>query len=132
MRNSSRAAAALVTSLLALSACGSNSDLSLTPAGEAGQKIANSNGCAACHGTSGGGTVGPAFVGLFGSEVELEDGTTVIADADYLRTAISDPGAQRVAGYNLTMPTNSLSPAEIESVIDYITELADVDDGNSE
>ncbi len=117
-----------LVALLALSACGSDSaDLDLSEAGQRGFDLARSNGCAACHGSQGEGGVGPPFVGLFGSERELEDELEpVVADREYLVRSIADPQAQLVAGYRLQMPSNNLTPAEIESVVDYIVELADV------
>ena len=67
---------------------------------------------------------------MFGSEVELDDGSVVVADRGYLAESIADPQAAIVAGYRIQMPDNNLSPDEIESVIDYIVELADLgDDG---
>ena len=117
-----------LVALLALSACGSDSaDLDLSEAGQRGFDLARSNGCAACHGSQGEGGVGPPFVGLFGSERELEDELEpVVADREYLARSIADPQAQLVAGYRLQMPSNNLTSAEIESVVDYIVELADV------
>lgn len=119
---------ALTLAVTALAGCGANAgsaDLDLTPRGEDGRKIANSNGCAACHGSEGEGGVGPTFVGLFGSEVELDDGTTVTATEEYLRESITMPDTKKVAGYRLPMPANDLSREEVDAVVDYIVELAD-------
>jgi cytochrome c oxidase subunit 2 len=121
----------LVTTLLAvgaLAACsgaegGAPSDLNLSPAGEAGWQMAREKGCAACHGTGGQGGVGPAFVGLFGSEVPLQDGTTVLADETYLERSIEDPNADKVEGYNLPMPQTNLSDAEIAAILDYLRDI---------
>lgn len=115
-----------------VAACGanaSNAQLDLSPAGEEGRQIANSNGCAACHGADGAGNIGPPFVGLFGSEVELESGETVVADREYLTESIVEPDAAKVAGYRLPMPTNDLSPDEVEAVVAYIVDLADAGAG---
>ena len=119
----------LAAPVVALAACGANGDSGpvLTAAGEAGREITRTNGCSACHGRSGEGGPGPAFVGLYGSEVQLDDGTTLIADDDYLYRAITDPGSERVAGYGFPMPTNDLIDAEVESVIVYLGELAAVE-----
>ena len=89
--------------------------------------MVRSKGCASCHGSNGDGGVGPAFVGLAGAEVPLEDGTTVIADRDYLVESIVDPQAKIVAGYNLPMPRTELTDEEIDAVINYIEELAEVE-----
>ena len=85
-----------------------------------------SKGCAACHGANGGGGVGPPFAGLYGSEVVLQSGETVVADREYLVESIIDPGAKLVEGYNLPMPRTELTQAEIDAVITYIQALADV------
>lgn len=107
-------------------ACGGDGDAGpvLSSAGEAGRELTRTNGCSACHGRNGEGGPGPAFAGLFGSTVELTDGTTVVADADYLFESIRDPDAEVVAGYGFPMPANDLSDAEIQSVITYLEELA--------
>ena len=54
--------------------------------------------------------MGPTWLGLFGSERRLEDGTTVLADEDYLRESILDPGKQIVAGYPNVMPGGLFVP----------------------
>lgn len=108
-------------------ACGSNSGDSadLSPAALEGREVVRSKGCASCHGSNGGGGVGPAFVGLAGADVPLEDGRTVVADRDYLVESIVDPQAEIVEGYRLPMPRTQLSPEEIDAVITYIEELAE-------
>lgn len=103
---------------------GDGNDAALSEAGQRGQTLARGKGCASCHGSDGQGRVGPAWVGLYGSEVELEDGTTVIADDDYLTRAITDPGADIVKGSTLVMPNNDLSEDEIADIIAYIRDLS--------
>lgn len=109
-----------------VTACGANDagGPTLSAAGEAGREITRTRGCAACHGRNGGGSPGPAFVGLYGSTVEFKDGTAATADDDYLFESIREPGARLVAGYGFPMPENDLTDDEIRSVIDYIRELA--------
>jgi cytochrome c oxidase subunit 2 len=124
------ALAAGITMVMAFgaAACGSDggSDAgpSLPPAAENGRRLAQSSGCAGCHGQDFEGGAGPALVGLAGSEVLLTDGTTVIADDAYLTTAISDPAAQLVDGYTLKMPANDLSEAEVADIVAFINTLA--------
>jgi mono/diheme cytochrome c family protein len=115
------------TTLLALSACGSDAGADLSDAGARGRTASNSNGCASCHGTDGQGGAGPPWVDLAGSDVVLSDGLVVVADDDYLRRAIVDPAAEIVAGYSLKMPNNSLSADEVSDVIAYIHELSPTD-----
>jgi len=119
-------AAAVSAVLIALaSACGDDgADVSLSEAGERGRDISSSNGCAACHGSNGQGGVGPTWVGLAGAEVELVDGTVVVADDAYLVRAIAEPSADLHAGFTLQMPSNGLTDSEIADVIAYIEDLS--------
>ena len=109
--------------MVALAGCGGDEELNLSPAAAEGRAIVEEAGCASCHGADGGGQVGPAWKGLAGSTVSLADGTTVTADTDYLTRAITEPDAELVAGYNVRMPENTLSDAEVASVVAYIEEL---------
>jgi cytochrome c oxidase subunit 2 len=68
--------------------------------------------------------VGPTWVGLAGSERELQDGTTVVADDAYLVRAIAEPGADLLADYRLQMPQNRLTGDDIADVIAYIKDLS--------
>lgn len=88
-----------------------------------GEQLSRSKGCAGCHGQDFGGGAGPGWIGLAGSDVELVDGSVVVADTDYLTRAIADPSAELVAGYNLKMPANGLSDAEIADIVAFIETL---------
>jgi cytochrome c oxidase subunit 2 len=88
-----------------------------------GEQLSRSSGCAGCHGQDFGGGAGPGWMGLAGSDVELTDGSVVVADTEYLTRAIADPSAERVAGYNLKMPANGLSDAEIADIVAFIETL---------
>lgn len=101
-------------------ACGSDRDSS-RPMTE-GERIALNGGCTACHGTNGEGGVGPAWKGLYQSEVSLSDGSTVVADAAYLTESIKDPAAKQVRGFG-AMPKNSLNDAEVQAVVEFIQSL---------
>ena len=67
--------------------------------------------------------MGPAWKGLAGSTVLLEDGASVVAETDYLIRSIVDPDADLVRGYTVRMPSNTLSLEEVASVVAYIEEL---------
>jgi cytochrome c oxidase subunit 2 len=56
--------------------------------------------------------------------VELDDGTTVVADAAYLRRSVVDPQAQLVEGYTVFMPTVDLNADEVDAIVAYIEELS--------
>jgi len=116
---------AVLLVIVVLAGCGGDS--SEVPAASAvsgsGEALARDAGCVSCHGGSFQGGVGPGWVGLAGSEVELSDGPVVIADNSYLFESIRDPGAKVVAGFSVLMPQNSLSDAEIDEIVTFIRSL---------
>lgn len=110
----------VVSSVVA--SCG-DSGPALSPLAAQGRDVARSSGCSVCHGRNGGGGVGPSWVGLAGSTVELDDGSTVVADNDYLRRSMLEPQAQIVSGYIKKMPDAGLTDDEVDQLIAYIGEL---------
>jgi len=96
-----------------------------TPAGR-GAMLVQDNGCTSCHSVDGTPLVGPSWQGVFGSERQLEDGSTVTADEEYLRRAILDPGSQVVAGFPNVMPAayNFLPEEDITAMVEYIKTLS--------
>jgi cytochrome c oxidase subunit 2 len=94
---------------------------------EQGAKLAEIQGCLSCHSVDGSSLVGPTWLGLFGSERSLEDGSTVVADDAYLRRSILEPEAQVVAGYPKIMPAAyGLLPVEdIDAIVEYIKSLSE-------
>jgi cytochrome c oxidase subunit 2 len=101
----------------------------LSEAGERGKQVSLSSGCAGCHGTNGQGGVGPTWQGLTGSDVELADGTTIVADQEYLIRAIKDPSADLLADYSIQMPRNNLDDSQVDDIVAYINDLAEVTPG---
>ena len=112
-------------------ACGGGdaSGPELSAAGERGKSLSSSSGCAGCHGTDGQGGVGPTWQGLAGAEVELADGTMVVADEEYLIRAIKDPSADLRADYPVQMPRNNLDDQQVADIVAYINDLAAVTPG---
>ncbi len=91
-----------------------------TPEGR-GQALVVANGCAACHSITGAAGIGPTWLGLFGHEVLLTDGTTVTADEAYLHESIKAPQAKIVAGFeNQLMPTYGFTDEQIDDIVSYI------------
>jgi cytochrome c oxidase subunit 2 len=68
----------------------------------------------------------PPLQGVFDSQVRLSDGTTVVADEQYLRESILEPQAKIVAGYQPVMPTykDQIGEAGLFDLIAYIKSLA--------
>jgi cytochrome c oxidase subunit II len=118
-------AALLAVAVLGVAACGcdGSDQPALSAAAEEGRRLANRSGCSSCHGVDGGGGIGPPWAGALGTEAELEDGSTVTVDEEYLTTSIADPDAQVRAGFTVSMPTNQLSDDEIAKIVAYIAEL---------
>jgi cytochrome c2 len=97
---------------------------------EAGRRLAQLFGCAACHSTDGSShaSIGPTWRGLFGSIRPLAGNREAVADAAYLRESILDPPAKVLKGYQRTeyaMPSYAgvLSDSQINSLILFIESL---------
>jgi cytochrome c oxidase subunit II len=80
-----------------------------------------------CHSVDGASGIGPTFQGLWMRERNFTDGTSAVADEDYIRESILQPGARVNVGYQNIMPTYSgiLSDRQIEGIIEYIKELSE-------
>jgi len=96
----------------------------MTPV-EAGRKLYQVRGCQQCHSVDGSAKTGPSFLGIFGHEQALADGSSVIADENYIRESILEPQAKVVAGFDPVMPTyqGRLSDPEISAIIEYLKSL---------
>ena len=94
-------------------------------AGDVEKGKAISAQCMACHSVDGRTVVGPTWKGLYGSEVELQDGTKVKADDAYLHQSIVDPMSQIVKGFPPSMPPygKTLTEQQIQDLIAYIRAL---------
>ena len=91
-----------------------------TPEGR-GQALVAANGCAACHSITGAAGIGPTWLGLFGHEVPLSDGSVVTADEAYIHESIKAPQAKIVAGFeNQLMPTYGFTDEQIDDIVAYI------------
>ncbi len=88
---------------------------------ERGDKLFQSLACANCHHSDGSGR-GPSLEGLFGKVADLEDGTKVTVDDDYLRESILSPQAKVVKGYKPIMPTfqGLVTEDQLLQLIEYI------------
>ncbi len=92
---------------------------------EAGKDLfQNKLGCASCH-QGGKDQRGAVLEGLYGHEVKLTNGQTVIADDKYIRESILTPGGQIVEGYQPIMPAfkGQVTEEQIVQLIAYIKSL---------
>jgi cytochrome c oxidase subunit 2 len=91
---------------------------------EAGKALVAQNGCSACHSLDGSKLIGPTWRGLFGSQVQLSDGTAVSADEAYLTESIVDPSAKVVRGFQAgIMPKFTLTGPQVSAMVAYLETL---------
>jgi cytochrome c oxidase subunit II len=95
------------------------------PLPELGAVLFRQQACHACHSIDGTRGVGPTMQGLYGTVRQFTDGTSAVADDNYLRESILQPNAKIVAGYAPIMPATytNLSERELAGLIEYIKEL---------
>lgn len=94
------------------------------PLPDLGRRIYETRGCSGCHSIDGSPRNGPTFKGLWGRRRLLADGTSVIADEDYVRESILEPRRKLVSGFPPTlMPPTVLSERELAGVIEFIRSL---------
>lgn len=89
-----------------------------------GEKLFATYACNTCHmGTAG--SRGPALAGLYGTSRPLTNGSTVLADDQYLRESILNPAAKVAAGYQPIMPTfqGQVSEDDLIRLISYVKSI---------
>ena len=91
----------------------------------AGEKLFQDLACNTCHRTDTQGR-GPMLTNVFGKQVELQEGRTVLADEAYLRESIVNPQAKIVAGFQPIMPTfqGLVTEEQLLQLISYVKSLS--------
>jgi cytochrome c oxidase subunit 2 len=91
----------------------------------AGQKLFADLVCNTCHLEHQQGR-GPLLTNLFGSKVQLQDGSTIVADEAYIRESIVNPQAKIVAGFRPLMPTfqGLVTEEQLLQLIAYVRSLS--------
>lgn len=93
---------------------------------ERGERLYTANACQTCHSLDGTRLVGPSFAGLFGSDRQFADGSTAVADEEYISSSIANPGDDIVESYSNVMPSyNYLSDGELQSLVEFIKAQSD-------
>jgi cytochrome c oxidase subunit 2 len=89
-----------------------------------GQDIFQQLGCSTCHRSDTQGR-GPNLAGLFGRQVQLEDGRSVLADESYVRESILDPTAKVVSGFKPIMPVfqGLVSEEQLNALVAYVKSM---------
>jgi cytochrome c oxidase subunit II len=95
------------------------------PLQETGKQLFSELGCATCHRFDVQGR-GPNLVGLYNTDVLLEDGRMVKADENYVRESILNPTAKIVKGFKPVMPTfqGIVSDEQLNALVAYVKSLA--------
>ncbi|HVG08624.1 MAG TPA: cytochrome c oxidase subunit II [Thermoanaerobaculia bacterium] len=116
--------------------------------GPAGRSMADSGAelfqtlaCNTCHRLSennqgAGGVVAraPRLEGLYGNQVRLADGRTLLADDEYIRESILNPAVKIVAGWQPIMPTyqGQVTEEQLAQLITYVRSLGGQEAGSPE
>ena len=92
----------------------------------------NKLGCASCH-AGGPQQRGAKLEGIYGKEVKLVGGGTAVANDEYIRNSILNPGSQVVEGFQPIMPTfkGQVTEEQLLGLVAYIKSLSGVATGTS-
>jgi cytochrome c oxidase subunit 2 len=90
-----------------------------------GEKLFADLACNTCHRPDSSGR-GPVLQNVYAHSVQLEDGSAVTADENYLRESILTPAAKVTAGYQPVMPAfqGLVSEEQLLALIEYIKSLS--------
>ena len=90
-----------------------------------GHQVWTDKGCGNCH-TGENNLRAPSVVGLEGTTRKFTDGTTAVADKDYIRESILHPWKRLTDGYENTMQAydGQLTEEEVLSLLEYIGSLS--------
>lgn len=90
-----------------------------------GEKMFQQYGCTTCHRPDSGAR-GPNLEGIYGRPVRLQDNRVVVADDNYIRNHILNPGTEVVNGFQPIMPTfrGVISEEQMVQIIAYIRSLS--------
>jgi cytochrome c oxidase subunit 2 len=91
---------------------------------EVGRTLYQALRCDSCH-AEGPTRRGPLLEGIFGSKVQLADGSSAVADEAYLRESILRPNERLTAGYQPIMPTyaGQVSEEDVMSLVAFLVSL---------
>jgi len=98
-----------------------------TPVEQGRDLFQNKLGCASCH-AGGPQQRGAKLEGIYGREIKLVGGQTAVANDEYLRNSILNPGAQVVEGFQPIMPTfkGQVTEEQLVALVAYIKSLSGV------
>ncbi len=95
-------------------------------AGQKGLELLQTKGCLGCHTTDGSPKVGPTFKGLYQRKVTVVTQgkeRMIVADEEYIKRSVLDPGSDIAKGFPNIMPKLPVSEEELSEIVDYIEKL---------
>ena len=89
-----------------------------------GQKVFARMGCVTCH-RGDNDARGPNLFRLYGTQVRLQGGQSVLADGGYVRESVLNPSSKIVYGYQNIMPTfqGQITEEELIDLVEYVKSL---------
>ena len=97
------------------------------PLAKKGEKLFAVKACASCHSVDSPAVkVGPSLYQAFGKEEQLDDGSKVVIDENYILESIKEPNKKVVKGFAKgVMPSyqGQLNDSELAALVEYIKEL---------
>ncbi len=92
-----------------------------------GRAMYSAKGCASCHSVDGAAGTGPTWKNLYGYERPLTDGSSVVADENYIRESIYVPAAKIHQGYPNQMISyaGQINEEQLGGIIAYMQTLSD-------
>ncbi len=94
---------------------------------EVGELFYKTRSCATCHSNEKDKIItGPSWRDMFGSQIPLADGTTVLADEAYVRESIYVPGAKIHRNFPNVMPSQlgMISDTDVNAIIAYMKSIS--------
>lgn len=90
-----------------------------------GRKLWEQN-CRTCHSVDGSKNIGPTWKDLYGASRAFTDGSSAVADDEYIRSSILNPASRIVSGYPNQMNSFAglLDEAKINALIAYMKSLS--------
>jgi len=94
----------------------------------AGEQMYHTRGCEQCHSVDGRQGTGPTWKDMFGNQIQLAGGGTVVADENYIRESILYPNAKIHQGFPNPSPMPSflgqLNDNDIMALISYMKSIS--------
>jgi cytochrome c oxidase subunit II len=81
--------------------------------------------CTVCHNPTTEKKVGPGLFGVFGKKRDFEDGTSLVADEEYIRESVLNPAKRIVKGFPNAMTPfqGNITEQELAGIVEFIKSL---------